>query len=336
MGAAPVAVEVWRGGRVESRHRVALAVVATDGRPLWALGDTISPVYPRSALKPLQALPLVASGAADAVALDMAELALACASHSGEPMHVERVAAWLERLGVAADELACGPHPPIEKAAAERWVRAGAVPSRLLNNCSGKHAGMVTLACHLGAPLRGYERPDHPVQRVIAEHIAAAAGLDVLPGPGTDGCAVPNWPLPLGAFALAFARFAAGALGSAALAAAARRITAAMRAHPELVAGTGRCCTALMAAVPQVIAKTGAEGVYVAGLPERGIGIALKVEDGAGRAAEVALLAVLEALGALDAAARERLAAFIRPPLRNTAGSVVGEIAAVPGWPQSA
>lgn len=329
----PVGVEVWRGERVESRHRVALAVVDAAGRSLLEAGDVAAPVYPRSAIKPLQALPLIESGAADARAVSAEELALACASHGGEAMHVERVAAWLARLELDASNLACGAHPPLHRPTAEAMLCEGREPTRLHNNCSGKHTGMLATALHLGAPVEGYERREHEVQRRIEDVLCRMSGERELVRPGVDGCGVPAWCLPLRGLALAFARFAAPEGLEHGRGEAARRITDAMRTHPGLVAGTGRCCTAVMEALPGVLVKTGAEGVFVAALPGRGIGVALKAEDGAGRAAEVAVLAVLDALGALDEAARERLAAFAFPEIRNAAGLVVGRIAPAPGWP---
>lgn len=324
MTATPIAVEVRRGGTVESHHRVAAAVVASDGTVLQRIGDTTVPVFPRSALKPLQALPLIETGAADALAVTVEELALACASHGGEPMHVERVAKWLARLGLGVDDLECGAHAPAYAPAAAALVARGDRPSALHNNCSGKHTGMLTTARHLGEPTGGYLAPEHPVQRRIRGTLEDLAGVK-LGAPGIDGCGVPNWPLGLEALAAAMARSLDRGEPAA-------RIRAAMRAHPELVAGTGRLCTALMTAVDGVVAKTGAEGVFVAILPERRLALALKAEDGAGRAAEVALLALLAnllpddaGLGALDA--------FARPEIRNVAGMAVGQLAPCAGWP---
>ncbi|MDX6750943.1 asparaginase [Geminicoccaceae bacterium 1502E] len=329
----PVGVEVWRGDRVESRHLVSLAIVDAEGRSLLELGQVSRQVFPRSAIKPLQALPLIETGAADAFAVSGEELALACASHGGETMHVERVAAWQRRLGLDATALACGAHPPLHKATAEQMLRDRREPCRLHNNCSGKHTGMLTTALHMGEPVQGYEQLDHPVQQRIAAVLRQMGGEAELAPPGVDGCGVPAWSLELRALALAFARLAAPERLEPGRAAAARRLIEALRAHPELVAGTGRCCTAVMEALPHVLTKTGAEGVFVAALPGRGIGLALKAEDGAGRAAEVALLAALDALGAVTDEARPRLAAFARPEIRNAAGLVVGRIAPAGNWP---
>jgi L-asparaginase II len=333
MAATLVAVEVWRGERVESRHRVRLCVADPQGGVLLALGDIDEPVYPRSTLKPFQALALIESGAADAFATSAMELALACASHGGEPDHVALVEAWLARLGLGEADLACGPHPPLHAPSAAALVRAGTAPRRTHNNCSGKHAGMLAAARRLGAATRGYELLAHPVQRHCAAAIAALAGLDRLPEPGIDGCCLPNHPLPLRGLARAAAQLADPSAQEPVRREALTRIGTAMRAHPHQVAGTGRCCTVLMEALPQVIAKTGAEGAYLAALPERGLGIALKAEDGATRAAETALLAVLAHLRALPEPVPKALARFHTPRVRNTMGAVVGHVRPAPGWP---
>ncbi|HLT02610.1 MAG TPA: asparaginase, partial [Geminicoccaceae bacterium] len=258
---------------------------------------------------------------------------LACASHSGEPEHVRLVEAWLARLGLDGSALECGAHPPLHGASAERLAATGRAPERLHNNCSGKHAGMITLACHLGAPVAGYSRPDHPVQQRIADVMRAMTGLAELEPPAIDGCGVPTFPIPLGRLAVATARFAHPADLPAARAEACLRLQAAMRAHPYLVAGTDRACTEIMTVAPHVLVKTGAEGVYAAWLPEQRLGLVLKVADGASRAAPVALLALLQALGALDAKASAALAHRIRPTLRNHAGVVIGHVEPAAGWP---
>jgi L-asparaginase II len=329
----PVAVVVRRGERIESEHRVAYAVADATGRLVEAAGDVDRAVFPRSAIKPLQALALVESGAADRFAISEQELALACASHSGEPAHVALVQAWLARLGLDASALECGAHPPLHAPSARHLAAEGRSPERVHNNCSGKHAGMITVACHLGEPIAGYSGADHPVQRLIAGTLCDMTGLAELPAPAIDGCGVPTWPIPLGRLAAAMARFAhpdglpAGRPGACA------RLRAAMLAHPHLVAGTGRACTEIMVVAPQVLVKTGAEGVYVACLLDQRLGLALKVEDGAARAAPVALLALLEALGVFDRRAAATLAACMRPKLRNHAGVLVGRIEPATGWP---
>jgi L-asparaginase II len=329
----PIAVLVRRGEQVESHHRVAYAVADSAGRLVHHQGDA-GAVFPRSSVKPLQALALVESGAAERFAVSQRELALACASHGGEPMHTELAATWLTRIGLAPSDLECGAHPPSHEPTARRRIATDEPPTALNNNCTGKHVGMLTLALHLGAPTAGYIRPDHPVQQRIGAVLAEMAGID-LPEPAVDGCGLPTYALPLSHLAAAMARLAApGPDLTPERAAACARIRAAMAAHPELVAGTGRACTLIMAAAPGVLVKTGAEGVYVAALPERKLGLALKVDDGAGRASVVALLALLARLGALDRRASDALGDLAAPVLHNHAGRVVGRIEPAPGWPR--
>lgn len=327
-------VEVVRGVRVESVHSVAVAVVDAEGASVFAAGDTARPVFPRSAIKPLQALPLIETGAADALSVTPAELALACASHNGEPKHAGAVRAWLGRMGLGVDRLACGGHPPYDGPSNEALLRAGAPFDRACDNCSGKHAGMLATASHAGEPVAGYADPGHPAQRRIAAALADMAGRGALDAPAIDGCDAPNWPLPLAALASAFARFGAPDGLPAARAAACRRVASAMAARPDLVAGRGRLCTALMTAAPHLVAKVGAEGVYAAAWPARGLGVALKVADGATRAAETALLALLARLGALDGDALAALDRWAAPVLRSRAGRMVGVIRPGDGWPE--
>lgn len=332
----PFVIEVLRGDRVESRHNVAVCAIDAEGRRLLTAGDIDHAIYPRSSIKMIQALPLVETGAADAYGVSPVELALACASHSGEPWHVEAVLRWLARLGVTANALACGAHPPIDRASADAVAATGQPPGREHNNCSGKHVGMITTAMHMGEPVEGYVRVGHPVQTRIAGALCDLTGLQHLPEPGIDGCGAPNWPVPLRVLALALARFGApDDLGSK-RAAACRRLAAAMAAHPEHVAGRNRACTRILKAARHLVVKTGAEGVYVAAWPERAVGLALKVEDGAGRAAEVALLAALDALGALDEQAQRELESLRHPVLRNFTGDEVGSIRPAGDWPSAA
>lgn len=317
----PILVEVTRGTLVESVHRGSIAIADAAGTLKLALGDVESPVYPRSSLKPIQAMPLVESGAADAFGLGDEEVALACASHSGERMHTVRVAAWLERIGCTEADLACGPHPVRYEPVWRAMLARGEQPSRIHNNCSGKHAGFLTLARHLGVPVAGYEKHDHPVQRTVAKTLAELAGVGADMPWGVDGCAAPNFALPLTAFARALATLADP---TARHAAAARRIVHAMASNPELVSGTGRTCAILMrAGRGRVVVKTGAEGVFAGIVPELGIGIALKIDDGATRASETVIAALLEKLGLLHG--DEAAAELIRAPITNTRDAAVGE-----------
>ena len=325
-------VEVTRGPLVESRHQVLAVVVDARGKVVVAWGDGEAVVYPRSAVKPLQAVPLIESGAADRFGLGHPELALACSSHSGEPAHIAVVTGWLARLGLSPAALECGAHPPLDAVAARALAAAGREPGPEHNNCSGKHTGFLGTAVHLGEATAGYIHPDHPVQRRVTRALAELTGCRAdTPHRGVDGCGIPTYGMSLRALATGLARLADPSGLAPERAAALTRLRQAMSAHPELVGGSGRLCTAVMRVAPRLVLKGGAEGVYVAAWPERGLGVAVKAADGAGRAAEVALLAVLDGLGAFTAEDRTRLADRLAPPVRNVAGLVVGHLSARPG-----
>ena len=324
----PVLVEVTRGKLVESRHRGAVAVADADGASVLALGDVAAPVFPRSAIKAVQALVLVESGGADRFGFGDEELALACASHGGEPGHVATVERMLAAAGLDASALACGAHWPLHQPSGRALARAGGTASALHNNCSGKHAGFLCAACAMSADTRGYERADHPVQRAVKAALEELSGA-AIPDErrAIDGCAVPTWALPLAGLARAFARFGTGRGLAAGRAAAAERLRRACAAKPWFVAGSGRFCTDLMAHFGErVFVKTGAEGVFCGALPEQGFGIAVKCDDGQGRAAEVAIAAVIARLLPLRDRDADFLARFVRPQLRNWNGTVVGGI----------
>lgn len=327
---SPVLVEVLRGTTVESRHRGAFVVIDARGGVVAASGEIDAPVYPRSAIKPLQALPLVESGAADAFRLTPRELALSCASHRGEAAHVSAVRAWLDGIGLGPDALECGAHVPNDGAAADALVRAGTAPSQMHNNCSGKHSGFLCTAVHQGEDPRGYIGPDHPVQRRVAAAIAEMTDTDLSAAPcGCDGCGIPTYGVPLRGLALGMARMMTGHGLGPTRAAASRRLLDAMGQEPFYVSGSGTFVTDCMrASAATVRVKTGAEGVYAAALPQRGLGVALKIEDGAKRASDMAIAALLEALGCFDDAARGALAPHLAPVLRNVAGREVGTIRA--------
>lgn len=318
MQAPPVAVEITRGGTLESIHRVHLAVVDVQGNLVASLGDPGAVVFLRSAAKPFQAVPLLTSGAADAYGLTPRQLALACGSHAGEPRHVEVVQAMLAKANLKPELLQCGTHPVWNKAAREGL--AGARPTPLHHNCSGKHAAMMLLQEHLGGDPAEYLDPKGPAQQAILQAIADAAGLPITDlRVGTDGCSVPNFALPLSAGARMFARLAAGegALG---------RLRDAMMAHPEMVAGSERFDTDLMGAgEDRLVSKAGAEGVQGVGDVAMGLGLLLKVEDGNGRAAAPATVEALRQLAWLEGRAFEVLGDWWRPAITNWAGRVVGE-----------
>jgi L-asparaginase II len=323
----PVLVEVWRGPLVESMHRGAVAVVDADGVVALGIGDVAKPVFPRSAIKALQALPLVETGAADRYGFGEVELALACASHSGEPAHVAGVAAMLAKAGLDPSALRCGAHYPMSQAAAFALARSGA-PSALHNNCSGKHAGFLCLACATGVALEDYWRPPHAVQREVRAVLEDITGARLAEERcAIDGCSVPTWAMPLENLAHGLAKFVTGHGVSRQRAQAATRLLRACAQQPWYVAGTGRFCTEIMQIFgARVYVKTGAEGVFAGALPELGLGIAIKCDDGAGRAAQAIMAAVIARFLPLNDRERAALARFARPVLTNWNGVEVGAL----------
>lgn len=340
----PVLVEVMRGNAVESSHCGAFAVIDADGGVRASLGDIDRAIFPRSAVKVLQALPLVASGAADALGLNDDELALACASHGGEELHARTAASMLAKAGVDPGALECGVHWPYLDTAARALAAQRREPSALNNNCSGKHAGFVCLGCHRAGGttprqdirqfVRGYVNPDHPVMREVTAALQATTGHDLGRAPrGVDGCSIPAFAVPLRALALAFARVGSGVGLDADNARAAKRLRAAVAKAPFMVAGTGRFDSRVMERLRErVFCKVGAEGVYCAALPVLGLGVAIKIDDGNNaRAAEVVMAAVIEALVALDAADAVFMRGFSETVLRNWNGIEVGGLRATQG-----
>lgn len=324
----PIVVEVTRGPLVESRHRGSLVIASSAGKPLLELGDVSAPVFPRSAVKALQAIPLVEDGAAAEFGFSDAEIALACSSHNGEPAHVEAAWSMLAKAGLDESFLECGPQPPRRDEDLFALHDAGRQPGRIHNNCSGKHAGMLAVARHMGVDPRGYSRADHPVQVRIRRVMEEMAGIALTADRcGIDGCSLPTWAAPLGAWARAFVTVATGSGVSPARAAALERIRAAVAAHPFMVAGTGRFCTVAMEATgPRAFVKTGAEGVFCAALPDAGLGIALKIDDGATRASEVLMAEVLLAATGLTSAARAAIEKLAFPKILNRMETAVGEV----------
>lgn len=324
----PVLVEVLRGDLVESRHTGAVAVFDDAGKSVLALGAIDSPVFPRSAVKVIQALPLVESGAADAFGFDDKELALACASHSGEARHATLAADILGKVSLDETSLECGAHWPTNLEATVALARAGGQPSALHNNCSGKHAGFLCGCRHLRLDHRGYVRPDHPYQEMIRRTMSEVTGAEHGDkNRGTDGCSIPTYAVPLRNFALGFARMATGKGLSPDRASAARRLFAACMAEPFYVSGTGKADLRLMQAAPgRIFVKTGAEGVYCGAIPELGLGIAIKCDDGQGRASEVAVAAVLSRLFEHDPSVQKALSDLVEPDLTNWNGIHVGEL----------
>lgn len=335
---SPILVEVWRGNLVESRHRAIAAVVDADGKVVKAWGDIDRPIYGRSSIKPLLAIPLVESGAADKYGLSEVELALACASHSGEPGHVEKVKAWLAKIGLSSDSLECGPHYPYYEPAAHKMLREGEAPIRAHNNCSGKHSGFLTTAVHLGDPIQGYVRYEHNVQQRLLGILEQMCGLSLGDVPrGIDGCGIPTIAIPVGHHALAMAKMADPKDLSDSRAKACGRILTAMSHEPWYVAGTGRFCTDVMRVTGVKAAiKTGAEGVYMGSLPELGLGICIKTEDGNGRGAEIVMGQLLRHFGIIDDGQAAVLQQSLQPTLRNWAGTVIGSVKPSPSLDEAA
>lgn len=324
----PVTVEVTRGPLVESRHRGVAVVVDGEGRTVFSLGDPDTPVFSRSACKAMQALPLVESGAADAYGFGNRELAIACSSHSGEDAHAELAASMLARAGRDVTTLECGAHWSFDQATLIHQARTMDHPTALHNNCSGKHSGFVCACCHMGYDPKGYVTYDHPLQAdirgVMQALTGAVLGHDVC---GTDGCSIPTYAVPLSGLARGFSAMATGRGLAPLRARASRRLIEACMAEPFYVAGTKRTCTRIMELAPgKVFAKTGAEGVFCAVIPETGVSIAVKAEDGATRAAESMVLALIAQQFEKGSAEREGYLAMANHGMKNWNGITVGEV----------
>lgn len=326
---AAAMVELWRGGMLESLHH-GHAVICDAKGIVESWGDPEAVIFPRSSCKMIQALPLIESGAAEAAGLSDAQLALACASHQGAHVHTDMVARWLADRGLAESDLRCGAHMPTDLIANRELTCSNTAPCQIHNNCSGKHAGFLTLTQHLKAGPE-YVDLDHPVQRAIRAAFEEVTG-EPSPGYGIDGCSAPNFATTVHGLARAMAFFANASDAGDRRQRAAHRLTRAMAANPVLVAGEGRSCTALMRAMGgRVAVKTGAEAVFVAIVPERGLGIALKIMDGATRASEAAIVALLLRLGVLDSA-EPVVTKYLTGAQKNWRGLVTGEMRLAPGF----
>jgi L-asparaginase II len=331
-------VQVTRGAITESRHRGHVVAVEPSGKIVAVLGAPETVTFLRSSAKPLQAIPLIASGAAARFGFSEKEIALACASHSGEPIHIEVVASMLGKIGLGPEHLKCGTHEPFSPEVARELREKGEKPHVLQNNCSGKHAGMLALALHLGAPTESYDRPGNPVQLAIGHTISQFSGIAVEDiAVGIDGCGVPVFGVTVKAMALMYARLVAPPPQlEENTREACNRIVAAMTSYPELIGGTtDRLDTEMMRATEgNLVSKVGAEGVYTAGvLPckdwPNGLGLALKIEDGDDhRARPTVVIESLNQLGVLDDESLEAVSRYAFFPVRNRSGEIVGEVRA--------
>jgi len=324
----PVLAEVIRNGRVESCHRGSAVVVDARGDVVFSVGDYERDIYPRSAIKFFQALPLIESGAADKFQLTDRQLALACASHNAEPMHVDAVRAWLADMGLSESDLENGAELPRRDVDRHALAVQGEEPGRAHQNCSGKHTGMLTVARHLGVDTRGYSAHDHPVQRKWMETYSELVELDIASLHWErDGCGMPAIMMPMHALARGSALYANPDNLGKARSEAVRTIVGAVATHPEMIAGTDRCCTdTIRATGGEVLVKTGAEAVYVAVMPRLGLGLALKIDDGSSRGSEVALGALLKKLGAVDSETYRSLSAHFNPDVTNSQGYRTGSV----------
>lgn len=321
-------IQLWRGDLQEGVHQGHAVICDTSGI-VQAWGDPDAVIFPRSSCKMIQALPLLESGAARAAGLQPEQLALACASHSGAAIHVERVDRWLKTRGLSERDLRCGSHMPGDKDESKRLTCSGNSPCQLHNNCSGKHAGFLTLNQHLGGGSE-YIQVDHPVQLAGKTAFEEVTG-ETSPGYGIDGCSAPNHACTITGLARAMAAFAAP--GSGARGEAMSALVQAMCAFPELVAGEGRACTNLMRAMGgKVAVKTGAEAVYVAIIPEKKLGVALKIMDGGTRASEAAITALMVHLGVLDQA-HPVVKQYLTGNQTNWRGMITGQLRLAPGFP---
>jgi len=313
MSSAPLCIELTRGNSIESFHYVDVAVADLSGKTILTWGDYEKSVLPRSAIKPLQALPLIETGAADAFQLSEAEIALACSSHNGEKLHVEAVENWLSKIGCSAEDLACGQHDPMDFNLVKEEILHGDYPKVTANNCSGKHTGFLTVMRHLGIDHENYLHPNHQLHTdYVTPILSEMCHVDLsVQEPGVDGCGAPVWAVPLRGLAIGWAEMIAKPSASP--------LFQAMMNQPFYIAGTGRACTEIVSSTQgRAIVKTGAEGVFCAAIPEQSLGIALKARDGASRAATAALTWLLAEFGITEKEESR--------PLTNHAGERIGEI----------
>ena len=327
----PIEVQIRRGDIAESEHVAVACVVDSAGETVAAYGEAERIIYPRSTIKPLQALPLIETGAADSFGLNDQEIALACASHSGERVHLGIAETWLRKLDLDPDALVCGAHLPYDESAARELLAHAAVPTTLHNNCSGKHLGMLTTALHCGDPLPGYEKSDHPVQQRVRGVLADLVDRSLATAPtAIDGCSIPTIAVSVRDIAAMMAKLLADDTARPDRATAARRIVRVMSEHPDLIAGSGRFCTDITRATGGgIVAKSGAEGVAIALLRDQGMAIAVKSLDGARRAAEAAMATLVPLFAPVTRGATAAFARYAAPAIENWRGIRTGAVQVV-------
>lgn len=333
----PILVELIRGPLVESVYRGAVAVVDASGDIKFSLGDVNELTFPRSSVKSVQALPLVETGGADRFGLTEPELAVTCASHAGTPLHVDLVRSILKKAGLPEDALKCGTHWPMDKESGRALLRADEPACDLHNNCSGKHAGMLSACVHLGLPIENYTDADHPIQKRVAEVLGYLSGDAVDQAVyGIDGCSVPNWPLTVRGMAQLFARIATGEYLEETRATGFRRLIEAGFSAPEAMGGPGRLPTEILKAFPgRIYAKEGAEGVYCGAFLPRGLGVAVKIDDGGRKPSEIVLTNILAALQGADGAGIEPLKRFMSSKVKTWSGADIGTVSISPEFGQA-
>jgi L-asparaginase II len=320
MSANPILAEITRGQTVESVHRGAFAIANAQGEILLHQGDIAHPIFPRSSVKAFQCVPLIESGAADRFGFNDQDIALACSSHNGEAEHVRVAASMLVKVGIEESAYECGSQWPDRMTDKFELIKADEGPRAIHNNCSGKHAGMLALAKHLGAPMHDYVKREHPVQQAVAAALDFYCEVETANAAwGMDGCSVPTWAMPLKKLAIGFAKLLASNNPTGI------RIVRAVRNNPFLVAGTNKFDSKIMQAVPRLFIKVGAEGVYCGAIPHAGLGFALKIDDGAVRGAEVAIANVLQALDCWTAEEKGAISTFTHSTMKNWRKLEVGE-----------
>ncbi|WP_068081475.1 asparaginase [Polycladidibacter stylochi] len=329
----PVLVDVTRGNIIESRHTGAISIMDESGSSVFSIGNVQQRVFPRSAIKALQAIPLVESGAAEALDFDDAELALACASHNGESVHVNTARVMLMKAGLSEEDLMCGSHWPRHLDDSIELAKTDSSPCPLHNNCSGKHAGFLGLAKVVGVPTANYIDYDHPIQQEIRNILEDLTGAKLSQEQaGIDGCSIPTYAIELDKLAFAFAKFGTGENMAQERGQACETLYEACVNEPYMVAGKERFCTSIMDIFQgRVFVKVGAEGVFCASLPELGYGIALKCDDGTTRGAEVMMATVLKKLLQLNKSEYKQLMPWATQPLKNRRAIHVGDITASEG-----